>query len=352
MIRTPDKSSKNLSSFTTGDPSCPRESRSPQDQRDTWEDNSIYQELNNTNSTNANSSISSLITAVSTTDPADRIPPLTLNHHSSSVVNTFRRRLQTSVDAHADGDNADLKDFTDEAIPELSTDGEDANENDYYIEDDIVDQFTLPNPTAKIVVPPFNFEISSDSEEDRPVSAASVVTIRPNMPRESPDQKKALANFERAITTYDIIFDTLEPPNTPFDELRTFMDDATQHRLNLIDTLTTFATEAHECFSEEKVSKAKTYCTHYTNKLKLIYVQIKLYETEKDSRPGENAQQEYRNPNSELCAQRIVRMLPSVSQGVADLNSKFTSIRLQAVTSSLELKGLENSHKQNCDLSA
>ena len=352
MIRTPDKSSKNLSSFTTGDPSCPRVSRSPQDQRDTWEDNSIYQELNNTNSTNANSSISSLITAVSTTDPADRIPPLTLNHHSSSVVNTFRRRLQTSVDAHADGDNADLKDFTDEAIPELSTDGEDANENDYYIEDDIADQFTLPNPTAKIVVPPFNFEISSDSEEDRPVSAASVVTIRPNMPRESPDQKKALANFERAITTYDIIFDTLEPPNTPFDELRTFMEDATQHRLNLIDTLTTFATEAHECFSEEKVSKAKTYCTHYTNKLKLIYVQIKLYETEKDSRPGENAQQEYRNPNSELCAQRIVRMLPSVSQGVADLNSKFTSIRLQAVTSSLELKGLENSHKQNCDLSA
>lgn len=350
MNSTPDNCSQGLSLFTTGDSSCPSVSRSPQDQRATWEDNSIYQELNNTNSTQANSSISSLITAVSTTDPADRVPPLSINQPTSSVSTNFRRRLQTSLDAHADADNADVADFEDEVLPELSTDGEDVDENDLYIEDEISDQFALPNQTSRVVIPPFNIEFSSDSEEERPESAASVITIRPVMARQSPDQKKALSNYERAITTFDVIFDSLEPPNTPFDELKGLMEDATQHRLGLIEALTTFATDPHESFGEDKVAKCKTYCTHYTNKLKLIYIQVKVYETEQVPQPGGIYQQEQRGPNTELCAQRIVRILPSVSQSVADLNLKFTSIRLQAVTSSLELKGLENSHRQNCEL--
>ena len=353
MNSTRESHDNQLSVFTTGEDSDPRDRGTLQDPDAPWEENSVYEELNHTASTTANQSQSSLITAFSAAEPSKRItpsdPPPLIGRGS------LRPRLKTSIEAHVNDDNADETDFIDEALPELSTDGEDVNEDDIYIEDGVLDQFQLPTATVLNNLPPLDI-VLSDSEEERPESAASVITIKPKMARISVAQKKALTDFERAVTSFDLIFDNVEPPNTPADELRDLQKDATELRKSLVDAIAMFAAEPHDEFTEAKRIKATTYCTHYTNKIKLIYVQVKQNEDldrrQAIDQPVPQLQagvNEARNQQSLICAQRVTRLLPPLRQCVLDVNSKFTEMRLQAITSAMELKGLENTFKVNCD---
>ena len=340
-----------LSVITTGKETDPRDRGTLQDPDAPWDDNSVYEELNHTASTVANQSNSSLKTAFSAAEPSDRIPPsdraLLIGRGS------LRPRLKTSLDAQVNDDYADDNDFLDEALPELSTDGEDVNEDDIYIEDEALDQFQLPNPTVLNTLNALDI-VLSDSEDERPESSASVITIKPKMSRNTVAQKKALNDFERAVTSFDLIFDNVEPPNTPAEELRELQRDATDLRKSLVDTISLFAAEPHEDFTETKRTKAITYCTHYTNKIKLIYVQVKLNE-DLDRRQSveqlapQAAVNDMRNQQSLICAQCVTRLLPPLKQSVLDVNSKFTEMRLQAVSSAIELKGFENTFKATCD---
>ena len=174
--------------------------------------------------------------------------------------------------------------------------------------------------------------------------------------------KAAISNYERAVTSFDVIFNGLEPPATPSGELTNLLNEANVHRKNLIDTIGLFAGDPNEVFTEAMKNKATTYCTHFTNKIKLMYVQIKQNDEAEARHAAEqytrqaNQQQaaavDQRGHQAGLCAQRVTRMLPSIQQTVNDLNTKFTTIRLHPATAALELKGLENSFKQNCDLMA
>ena len=353
MNSTSESIVNQLSPSTTGVISDPRDRGTLQDLAAPWEENSVYEELNESKSTIANQSHSSLKTAFSSADPREQIPPLPTELFIGKP--NLRPRLKTSLDAQVCDGLADCGDFIDETLPELSTDGEDVNEDDLYIEDDVVDQFQLPSATVLKTLPPLDVELS-DSEEERPESAASIVTIKPRMARSTVAMKKALADYERAITTFDVIFVDLEPPNTPADELKDLQKDATEQRKALIDTISLFAAEPHDDFTAAKHAKANTYCTHYTNKIKLIYIQVKQNE-ELDRRHAAEAppQQQlvhggdHRHQQSIISSQRVIRLLPPLKQSVLDVNAKFTEMRLQPVTSTIELKGLENAFKSNCD---
>ena len=351
MNSAKESNDNQLSVITTSKETDPRDRGTLQDPDEPWDDNSVYEELSHTASTVANQSNSSLKTAFSAAEPSDRIPPS--DHALLIGRGSLRPRLKTSLDAQVNDDNADDDDFIDEALPELSTDGEDVNEDDIYIEDEVVDQFQLPNPTVLNTLNALDI-VLSDSEEERPESSASVITIKPNMSRPTVAVKKALNDFERAVTSFDLIFDNVEPPNTPAEELRELQREATDLRKSLVDTIALFAAEPHEDFTEAKRMKATTYCTHYTNKIKLIYVQVKLNEDLDRRQTVEQiapqaAVNDMRNQQSLICAQRVTRLLPPLKQSVLDVNSKFTEMRLQAVSSAIELKGLENTFKATCD---
>jgi hypothetical protein len=227
MNSTSESFVNQLSPSTTGVISDPRDRGTLQDPAAPWEENSVYEELNESTSTIANQSHGSLKTAYSSADPKEQIPPLPTELFIGKP--NLRPRLKTSVDAHVCDDLADCGDFNDETLPELSTDGEDVNSDDHYIEDDVVDQFQLPSATVLKTLPPLDVELS-DSDEERPESAASIITIKPIMARATVAMKKALGDYERAIYTFDVIFADLDPPNTPVDELKDLQKDATEQR--------------------------------------------------------------------------------------------------------------------------
>ena len=353
MNSTSESINDKLSLSATGGNSDPRDRGTLQDPAAPWEENSVLEELNESNSTVANKSNGSLKTVYSSADPPELIPPL-----SSAFIGrpNLRPRLKTSLDAQVTDDLADCDDFNDEALPELSTDGEDVNEDDIYIEDDVVDQFQLPSATVLNDLPPLDIDLS-DGEEDRPESAASIITVKHIMARPTVAMKKALNDYERAITTFDVVFADLEPPNTPAEELKDLQRDATEQRKALIDTISLFATDPHDDFTDAKHAKASTYCTHYSNKIKLIYIQVKQNEDLDRRHTVEATQQlqltsagDYRQQQSTMSSQRVVRLLPPLKQNVLDINAKFTEVRLQPCSSAIELKGLENAFKTNCDL--
>ncbi len=348
-----DSSSPRLPLFTTGESSDPRSPGVPQNPSEPWETNSEYQRLNDTASTVKDTSINSLTTVFSTSEPSSRITPV----HPSRLTGkpNLRPRLKTSLDALANDDGANANDFVDEESSEISTGDEGINASDFYLEDEI-DLFKVPEPTQLTQLDPLDISLPS-SEESRPQSSASVVTITRNMARVPAAVKSAVAEYEKAITSFDIIFDSLEPPNVPADELKSLQQEASNNRKALIDTLATFAAEPHELFTDLKRDKATTYCTHYTNKINLIYVQVKSNEEATARRAADDTSRrnsvnmgiDVRSQQATLCSQRIARLLPSLKQTVLDINTKFTSIRLQPIKSAIELKGADNMFKQNCD---
>ena len=349
-----DSSAKRLSTFSTGEYPDPSDTGAPQNPSVTWEINSEYQRLNDTASTVTNTSINSLRTVFSTSESSTKIPPLNTSHLIGRP--SLRPRLKTSLDALANDDGADTGDFVDEESSEISTEGGDVNESDFYIDDDEVELFKLPEPTLLTQIDSLDASLSN-SEEERPHSSCSIITVKPRMSKITTAVKTAMAEFERAITSYDLIFDTLEPPNVPADELKNLQVDATNNRKALIDTLAVFAIEPHELFTDAKREKATTYCTHYSNKLKLIYVQVKINDDQVSRRAAEipdiqSSGSEIRAQQAAICSQRVARMLPSLKQTVLDINAKFTETRLLPVRSAIELKGADNMFKQNCDAMA
>ena len=357
MNSQPDSSTKQVSEFSTGEYSDPRDTRVPQNPSVTWEDNSEYQSLNDTASTVENTSSNSLRTVFSKSEFSTQIPPLNTSHLIGKP--SLRPRLKTSLDALANDDDADTDDFIDEESSEISTEGGELNTSDFYIEDDDIELFKLPEPTLLTQLSSLNTSLTS-SEEERSHSSASIVTIKRNMAKVTVAVKTAMAEYERAITSYDLIFDLLEPPNVPAEELKNLQQEATTYRKALIDSLAIFATEPHELFTEAKREKATTYVTHYSNKLKLIYIQVKSNDDLSARRATENPnlqnQPNYgidtRAQQATICSQRVTRMLPSLKQAVLDINAKFTETRLQPIGSAMELKGADNTFKQNCDAMA
>ncbi len=356
MNSQPNSPTKLLSESSTGEYPDPSDTRVPQNPSVTWENNSEYQHLNDTASTVEEASNNSLRTVFSTSEPSTQIPPLNTSHLIGRP--SLRPRLKTSLDALANDDGADTDDFIDEESSEISTEGGEVNESDYFLEDEI-GLFKLPEPTQLTQLSSLNISPST-SEEERPNSSASIVTIKRNMAKVTVAVKTAMAEYERAITSYDLIFDSLEPPNVPAEELKNLQQEATNNRKALIDSLAIFATEPHDLFTEAKREKATTYCIHYTNKLKLIYIQVKSNDDLSARRTTESPdlqdQQHYggdsRAQQAAICSQRVTRMLPSLKQAVLDINAKFTEIRLQPIGSTIELKGADNKLKQNCDAMA
>ena len=330
MNSTSDENSKlNSSLHSTSEKSTSSVAETSRDLRQCWEQNSVYCELNNTtnlaNSNNANLSNNSLCTAISTAEQSRLIPPLS----TRTLPNVL----------------------SDDNSSELSTDGENIDNGDEYIEDEVIDQLNLSLPTV-INIPEEG--IFSDSDEERPESAASIVTVKATMSKPTVAMKNAVASYETAITAYDLVFDCLEISGCPHDDLLEYVNDGKNHVKRLLDAVGLFTSDPNPAvFSDEMIQKSKVYVTHYNNKIKLMYVQVKINDqtacnlrSVDHTTPIDNV----RNLNSQLSTQRLARVLPSVKMSVRDVNHRFTSHRLQPVTSALELKGLENAFKQSCDM--